>query len=218
MGAWARRERLVIRNLKSMKFRDISKDKKTLYQLKENEQVVFFMKNRSANISFELLGEKAEAHVFALYTGTDASKQSLNLVQKHLAPDTVSTALVKSTLDDSATFIYDGAIEITKEAHRSDASQESRALLLSDTARAQARPALEIHAHDVVCHHAATTAPLNPEALYFAQSRGLTPTQARELLVTGFFSDAFERMKTLGIDIFPLQQKMFQSDFSHSSE
>lgn len=157
------------------------------------------MLNRSGDITIELAEPGATAHIFALYTGAGEMKQTLRLAQEHLAPDTVSSALVKTALDGKSSFHYDGTIRINRDAHRSDASQESRALLLSPEARAHARPALEIFAHDVKCHHAATTAPVSDEALFFAMSRGLSKDAARQLLVSGFFQEALERMEMLGI-------------------
>ncbi|MFA9262348.1 MAG: SufD family Fe-S cluster assembly protein [Undibacterium sp.] len=182
-----------------MQYRDISTDTKSVYRLEASEEAVFFLFNRSDDITIELAGPGATAHVFALYSGRENMKQSLTLTQKHLAPDTISSALVKAALDGQASFNYTGAISIMPLAHRSDASQESRALLLSSNARAEARPALEILAHDVKCHHAATTAPINAESLFFARSRGLSAEQAQELFVAGFFSEAIERMKHFGV-------------------
>lgn len=182
-----------------MQYRDISNDTASHYRLDTNEKVVFFMLNRTGEITVELSGPGATAHVFALYTEDAVTKRSLRLVQKHLAPDTVSSALVKTALDGKATFSYDGAIEIAQNAHRSQASQESRALILSPDARTSARPALEILAHDVACHHAATTSPVNDEALFFARSRGISEEAARRLLVRGFFQEALERMEMLGV-------------------
>lgn len=182
-----------------MQYRDISNDRASHYRLDTNEKAVFFMLNRTGEITVELAGPGATAHVFALYTEDETAKRSLSLIQKHLAPDTVSSALVKTALDEKASFSYDGAIHIAENAHRSDASQESRALVLSPDARAYSRPALEILAHDVVCHHAATTSPVNDEALFFARSRGLSKDAARRLLVRGFFEEALERMEALGV-------------------
>ncbi len=182
-----------------MQYRDISTDTESLYHLDTNEKAVFFMLNRTGEITIELAGPGATAHVFALYTEDDTAKRSLSLMQKHLAPDTVSSALVKTAVDGKTSFSYDGAIHIAKNAHRSDASQESRTLVLSPDARAYARPALEILAHDVVCHHAATTSSVNDEALFFARSRGLSEDAARRLLVRGFFQEALDRMEALGV-------------------
>ncbi|MGB4834205.1 MAG: SufD family Fe-S cluster assembly protein [Candidatus Moraniibacteriota bacterium] len=200
-----------------MQYRDISTDTQTVYRLAANEKMVFFMLNRTGDITIELAGSGATAHVFALYSGKGTLKQSLTLTQKHLAPDTISSVLIKSALDDQSSFTYDGAIKIAPDAHRSDASQESRALILSPDARAYARPALEILAHDVSCHHAAATSPINAEALYFAQSRGLSAAKARDLLVQGFFQEAIEKMQTLCVNFqFPIHnvQTMFNESIS----
>lgn len=180
--------------------------------------MVFFILNRTGDITIELAGSGATAHVFALYSGKGNLKQSLTLTQKHLAPDTVSSVLVKAALAGSSSFAYDGAILIDTAAHRSDASQESRALLLSADARAAARPTLEILAHDVRCHHAATTAPLSEEALFFAQSRGLSRQSAHGLLIHGFFQEALEQMEKLGIETTLAQEKLLSFGFSNSRE
>ena len=201
-----------------MHFQDISTDLEEVYRLKANERVVFFILNRTGEITIELAGPGAVAHIFAFYSGAHDSKQALTLVQKHLAPDTVSSALVKTTLDGKSSFHYDGTIRIDKLAHRSDASQESRALILSPDARAYARPALEILAHDVRCHHAATTAPLSEEALFFAQSRGLSRQSAHGLLIHGFFQEALEQMEKLGIETTLAQEKLLSFGFSNSRE
>ncbi len=195
-----------------MRYQDISTDTQAVYRLTQKEVVVFFMLNRSGEVTIELAGSGATAHIFALYCGDGEVRQSLHLTQKHLAPDTVSSALIKAALDGTSQFAYDGAIVITKDAHRSDASQESRALLLSPKARAHAKPSLEILAHDVSCHHAATTSPLSLDALYFAQSRGLSKKSARDLLVKGFFQEAFERMEKFDIETAGLRKKIPSPD------
>lgn len=191
-----------------MDYRDISTDTETHYRLATGKRTVFFLLNRTGEITIELAGPGAEAHVFALYAGQDDMRHALSLTQRHLAPDTVSSALVKATLDKKASFAYDGAISITPVAHRSDASQESRTLLLSPDARAIARPALEILAHDVRCHHAATTAPLSDDSLFFAESRGLSKEAARRLLIHGFFHDVLERMEALGAETAEARKKI----------
>lgn len=180
-----------------MKFIDISKDKKTLYTLQTNERVVFFMLNRNGKITFELAGTGAEAHIFSFFIGKKNNKGTLDITQKHSAPRTISRAIVKSVLFDESEYNFTGLIAIKKQAEQSDASQEIRSLLLSPLTSASAKPSLEILASDVKCKHSATASNLNPEALFFAQSRGLSEKQAAMLLVNGFFNDAIEKMKIL---------------------
>lgn len=180
-----------------MPYRDISTETTSLYRLAANEKVIFSMENRTGEITIELMGPGAAAYVFASYTGNHAAEQSLRLTQKHLAPDTTSSVLVKAALDGGAKFHYDGLVYIAEGAHRSDASQESRSLLLSPDARASARPALEILNHDVVCRHAATTSPIDHEIIFFMLSRGVSKKRAVETLVKGFFQDIRDRVETL---------------------
>lgn len=182
-----------------MHFKDISTDQKTLYRLKENEQCVFFMFNRSGEVTFELTGINAEAHIFSFFIGKGADRMMLRILQKHLAPKTTSHTLIKSVVTDEAECSYEGCISIDKKASHSDASQESRALLLSPRATMSMKPILEILTNDVKCRHAATASPLNKEALFFAQTRGLSSLQAKKLLIDGFWQDALSRIEALGV-------------------
>lgn len=184
-----------------MQFKNISQDDKDTYRLGKNEKVVFFMFNRSGNITFELAGAGAEARIFSFFIGKDTDQFTLTLTQKHLAPDTVSHTLIKSTLSDKATGTYESLIFIDKKAVQSDASQESRAILLSSDASVSIKPTLEILANDVQCHHAATASPLAPEALFFAKTRGLSEQQAKNLLLHGFFNEALEKMQVRKINM-----------------
>ena len=180
-----------------MRFIDISQDTKNNYRLEKNEKVVFFLLNRDGKLDFEMAGENAEAHIFAFAIGHGETKQKLEINQKHLAPRTTSSALVKAALKDEAEFSYEGLIHIGKKALLSDASQESRSLLLSPLAKASTKPALEILADDVACSHKATVSPVSKEALFFVESRGLSRKQATELLVSGFMKSSFDEMKEL---------------------
>lgn len=182
-----------------MQFLDISHDKHSTYRLKAHESKVFFALNRNREITIELSGEGATAHVFAFFKGEKEDQQTLNIVQKHLAPETTSSALVKAVLKDKAKLHYDGTIKIEKRAQGSNASQESRSLLLSPEASAHTKPALEILADDVQCRHAATVSPLNESMLFYAKSRGLGEKEATELLIQGFFGEALEKIVALGV-------------------
>jgi Fe-S cluster assembly protein SufD len=182
-----------------MKFIDISQDKKNLYTLKSNEKAVFFMFNRNGEITFELAGAGAEAHIFSFFIGKKDNKGALNIMQKHIAPQTTSHALIKSVLFDKSEYNFSGLIAVNKQAKQSDASQESRAIILSPFASISAKPALEILTDDVKCRHSATASNLNPETFFFANSRGLSKKQSITLLVNGFFNDSIEKMHSLGV-------------------
>lgn len=191
-----------------MIFRNITTDKQTTYRLESNEKIVFSMLNRSGAITFELAGRGAEAHIFAFFIGRNDDKGTLAITQKHTAPETTSHALAKSVLFDASEYAYEGLIAIGKQADRSDASQESRSLLCSPLARASSKPSLEILANDVLCRHAATASPINSEALFFAESRGLSGAQAEQLLIQGFIDEAVEKIERLGVDTAPITKSL----------
>jgi Fe-S cluster assembly protein SufD len=96
-------------------------------------------------------------------------------------------------LADRATAVWRGMIRVDPGAQQTDAFQESRNLLLSARAHADAIPGLEIEANDVRCTHAAAVAQVDPEHLYYLRSRGLPEPRARRLIVDGFLQELAER-------------------------
>jgi len=182
-----------------MKVIDITNDKEIMYRLEENEQAVFVMENRGGEVVFELAGEEAEAHIFAFYTGKENERFSPRIIQKHLAPNTVSSATVRARLDGSSSFDFRGLVEIAKGADGSNAKQDCRALLLSAdaSAYASAKPELEIDTDDVTCSHAASIAPPDAGQLAYLATRGISPGQAITLIADGFFKDVKERIHKL---------------------
>ncbi len=178
-----------------MNFTDITHSKKTRFTLKENERSVFFMRNRGGAFEFILAGKGAEAHVFALFEGTESDQFSLSITQNHTAPHTASTALVTSLLSGSSSLSYEGLIRITKAAHHTDAKQENRNLLLSEAASAISIPSLEILNNDVVCEHASATGTLSEEAILYMNTRGLDRAKAETLLADGVVRDFFHRLE-----------------------
>ncbi len=181
-----------------MKFIDLTTTKKTRYVLTENEKAVFFLHNRSGSFEFILAGKCAEAHIFALYEGTADETFSLDILQHHKAPGTVSTALTKSLLSNASSLAYEGRIRVEKGATGSDARQENRNLLLSDAASAVSVPILEILTDDVACEHASATGTLSEDALLYMGTRGLDRKQAEALLADGFRNSFYEEIRKNG--------------------
>jgi Fe-S cluster assembly scaffold protein SufB len=181
-----------------MKFLDLTTSKKSRYVLKENEKVVFFMKNRSGTFEFTLAGTGAEAHIFALFEGKGDTAYSLDITQHHKAPGTTSTALVKSLLSGDSSLSYHGLIRIEKNAEKSDAKQENRNLLLSETASAVSIPSLEVLTDDVSCSHASATGTLSLDAILYMGTRGLSQKQAEALLADGFRNSFFNEIARFG--------------------
>lgn len=111
----------------------------------------------------------------------------------HLAPRTRSDVHVRAALGGAARSVFSGNILMEKEAFQGDAHLEDHALLLSDGARSDSIPGLEIRAMDVKASHAASTGQVDAESLYYLLSRGLDESQARRLLVKGFLATLVER-------------------------
>ena len=112
----------------------------------------------------------------------------------HAEPHATSHQLHKCIVDGKARAIFNGQIRVAPHAQGTDARQQSRNLLLSESARVDTKPQLEIYADDVKCSHGATVGQLDPEELFYLQSRGLNSDDARNLLTYGFAADVLNRI------------------------
>ncbi len=134
----------------------------------------------------DINGAGATARVTGAYAGHGKQHLHYETTQEHAAPHTVSDLAFRGVLRDTATAVWSGMIKVDPGAQRTDAFQESRNLLLTDGAHADAIPGLEIEANDVRCTHAATVARLDDMQVFYLQSRGLTREEAERMLVGGF--------------------------------
>ncbi|MBL0312706.1 MAG: Fe-S cluster assembly protein SufD [Holophagaceae bacterium] len=123
----------------------------------------------------------------ALLNGTQIA--DTHSVLDHTQPDCTSHQLHKAIVDDEARAVFNGRIFVRRGAHGTDARQQSRNLLLSEKARVDTKPQLEIDTDDVKCAHGAAVGQLDPEELFYLQSRGLNDQAARNLLTYGFAAD-----------------------------
>ena len=142
----------------------------------------------------KLAGRGSSAKVTGAYAGLGEQHLDYDTTQEHAAPDTVSDLAFRGVLSDSATAVWRGMIRVDPEAQRADAFQESRNLLLSNRAHADAIPGLEIEADDVRCTHAAAVAQVDAEQLYYLRSHGLDEADAKKLVIDGFLQELVERM------------------------
>lgn len=119
--------------------------------------------------------------------------QTLEIVtnMQHAAPGASSNQVVRSVLAGNATGSFLGKVAVARHAQKTDAAQSSKAMLLARTATANAKPELEIFADDVKCAHGATVGELDRNALFYLQSRGIAPAQAKALLLRGFVDAVF---------------------------
>ncbi len=159
---------------------------------------VFFLLNESGDFSFKLGAPGAEAYIFALFTGEQDDTSMLKIDQIHTAPKTTSKTIVKFLGKDRSSLRYEGLIRVEPQAIGCTASQKHSSLLLSEEANAFSFPSLEILTDDVICHHGSTTSRASKDHLFYAQSRGLSPDEAQQLLAEGFINDFILEIERLG--------------------
>ncbi len=143
----------------------------------------------------DLQGQGADGRVTGAYIGNGAQHLDYDTTQEHAAPNTHSDLAFRGILRDKSTAVWSGMIRVDPDAQKTDAFQESRNLLLSDGAHADAIPGLEIEANDVRCTHAATVSRIDEEQLFYLQTRGLERADAERLLVGGFMGVVAGRLE-----------------------
>ncbi len=141
----------------------------------------------------KLGGPGSSAKVTGAYAGAGRQHLDFDTTQEHAAPHTTSDLAFRGVLADRATAVWRGMIRVDPGAQQTDAFQESRNLLLSKRAHADAIPGLEIEANDVRCTHAAAVAQIDPEQLFYLRTRGMPLPQAERLIIDGFLQELAER-------------------------
>jgi Fe-S cluster assembly protein SufD len=116
-------------------------------------------------------------------------------IQDHVAPNCTSDLLYKGALRDRSRAVYSGWVHVRPDAQKTNAMQTSRNIVLSEHAKADAIPNLEIEANDVRCGHAASVGPVDEDAIFYLTSRGIPRAEAERLIVSGFFQEVLDRVK-----------------------
>jgi Fe-S cluster assembly protein SufD len=142
----------------------------------------------------KLAGPGSEARVTGGYAGGAGQHLDFDTLQEHAAPNTNSDLAFRGVLAAGSTAVWRGMIKVDPGAQQTDAFQESRNLLLSPEAHADAIPGLEILADDVRCTHAAAIAQVDKDQLFYLTSRGLGDEAAKALIIEGFLESLVERL------------------------
>lgn len=137
------------------------------------------------------LGARASFTLGAAQLGTGTETLEIVTEVTHAAPDAMSRQIVRSVLAGQATGTYLGRVAVARGADGTDAEQSVRAMLISRTATANARPELEIYADDVKCAHGCAVGELDAAGLFYLESRGLPPAEAKRLMLQAFVAEAF---------------------------
>lgn len=147
------------------------------------------------NVHPVLAGEGAECLINGLFIGNGRQHLDNYMLVEHASPHCGSRQFYNGILDDHAHGVFHGRIIVHKEAQKTDAKQTNRNLLLSDDARIDTKPQLEIYADDVKCTHGATIGQIEENALFYLRSRGIDEASARKLLLLAFASECLDRMR-----------------------
>lgn len=146
------------------------------------------------NLYTVLGGEGGETLMNGLYMldGTQHIDHQTRI--EHAAPHCASREVYKGIMDDASHGVFNGKVYVRPEAQKTDGKQTNNNVLLSETARADTKPQLEIFADDVKCTHGATVGRLDEIALFYLRSRGIGIEQAKTLLTYAFAADVLERI------------------------
>ena len=140
----------------------------------------------------QLSGAGAVAHLNAAQILAGAQHSDFTTVVGHIAPGCTSRQTVKNVLADRARGVFQGKIEVAREAQKTDGYQMNQALLLSPYAEVDSKPELEIFADDVKCSHGATVGELDAEQMFYLRSRGIPDAEAKSILVRAFLAEALD--------------------------
>ncbi len=150
------------------------------------------LSRHDANLNFT--GEGGEAWVDGLYLVEDGQHMDTHSLIDHTVKNCVSHQNYKGILDGKSRAVFNGIVYVHENASGTDAEQSNKNLLLSNDARIDTKPQLEIYNDDVKCAHGATVGQLEEEELFYLLSRGLSQDLARNLLTYGFAEEIINKI------------------------
>jgi Fe-S cluster assembly protein SufD len=140
----------------------------------------------------QLTGKGGAAHLNAAQLLAGSQHADFTSVVGHTAPGCQSRQTVKNVLAGKSRGVFQGKIEVARQAQKTDGYQMNQALLLSPDAEVDSKPELEIFADDVKCSHGATVGELDAEQMFYLRSRGVPEAEARSILVRAFLAEALD--------------------------
>lgn len=159
-----------------------------------NDMVLVVMPGVSCDVSLDvtLSGEGAEANIYGAYVCGGEEKVKIAVDMHHDVPHCSSRQLFKGVAGGVSRVDFYGKIIVAQDAQRTEAYQENHNILLSDDARVDTKPQLEIYADDVKCSHGATIGRLDEEEQFYMRSRGITLEDAKVLQMISFLAPVLE--------------------------
>jgi Fe-S cluster assembly protein SufD len=139
--------------------------------------------------------EGAECWVDGLYLVTGTQHTDTHSVIDHRKPHCTSHQLYKGILDGKSRAVFNGKVFVRHDAQKTDAMQTNKNLLLSNDARVDTKPQLEILADDVKCAHGAAVGQIDEDEMFYLETRGIHADLARNLLTYGFAEEVIAKIK-----------------------
>lgn len=169
------------------------------------------------DLAVELEGDGSSAETVGLYFGEGTQTLDYRMVIRHAGKHTSSDVFLKGAVEDESQSVFTGLLRIEKDAVGTSTFETNRNLVLSEGAKANSVPNLEILCDDVVCGHGSSVGPPDEESLYYLQSRGLPLPTAERLLIKGFFQEVIDRLPIGGMEE-PIADEVFRRFVAHQSE
>ena len=144
------------------------------------------------NINLKFCDANSSANYNALSLVDNEQHHDQRIIVEHSSDSCQSNQLFKYILSDESSGVFNGKVIVEEHTRQTDANQSNKNLVLSPSALMNANPQLEIYAEDVKCSHGSTTGQIDPEALFYLKSRGLSHKKSMELIMNGFISDISE--------------------------
>ncbi|MBT5338473.1 SufD family Fe-S cluster assembly protein [Candidatus Falkowbacteria bacterium] len=157
------------------------------YQIKKDQHQEIILK-KPGKYLIELVGEGSSVDIKGAFQSSKSEQMTLEVIIHHRAPHTVANTLLKGVARDNSYLRLKGKILIDEDCGDTQSFLTERILILSENAKAEAVPDLEIKTDDVKCSHAASVSNIPKKHLFYLQTRGIEIKKAEEMIVEGFLT------------------------------
>jgi Fe-S cluster assembly protein SufD len=147
------------------------------------------------NLHLSVDGSNIDGNMYGLYVPSGKEHVDNHTLVDHRKPHSQSNELYKGILKDQSTGVFNGKIYVQEDAQKTNAYQNCKNVLLSDSATMNTKPQLEIWADDVKCSHGTTTGQLDNEVIFYMQARGIPKDEAIKLQLLAFAGDVITQIK-----------------------
>ena len=144
------------------------------------------------NLNIKLLDKSCYANMYGFYAIKNSSHIDNHTSVDHIDENSISNEHYKGIVDDGSNGVFNGKIFVRQKAQKTNAFQSNNNILLSDNAKVNTKPQLEIWADDVKCSHGCTVGQLDKEALFYLKTRGIPEKEAKALLTYAFANNVLE--------------------------